>query len=107
MLLNYPALAVSLGIPNLQEHLRGFSRRKPTHSCTICDVRRACAALLVEQGYSYRAVLAVNFVAILRRSAILCAPMRNLRANNADYERVAAVIFGLHAPKVSSSLAFS
>jgi len=77
MLLNYPALAVSLSIPNLQEHLRGSSRRKPTRSRIICDVRRACAALLVEQGYPYRAVLAMNFVAILRRSAILCAPLQN------------------------------
>jgi hypothetical protein len=56
MLLNYPALAVSLGIPNLQEHLRGSSRRKPTRSRVVCDVRRACAALLVEQGYSYRTI---------------------------------------------------
>jgi hypothetical protein len=56
MLLDYAALSVALGIPNLQEHLRGSARRRPTRSRIICDVRRACAALLVEQGYAYRTV---------------------------------------------------
>jgi hypothetical protein len=98
MLLNYPALAITLNIPNLQEHVRGSSLRKPTRSRTICDVRRACAAFLVEQGYPYRAV---GYELRCHPSAV-CHFVRThaeLRANNADYERVAAVIFGLHAPK--------
>lgn len=56
MLLNYHALALALRIPNLNEHLRGSSRRAPTRSRVICDIRRACAALLVEQGYPYRTI---------------------------------------------------
>jgi hypothetical protein len=31
MLLNYPALAQALTIPNFQEHPRGSACRKPTH----------------------------------------------------------------------------
>lgn len=56
MLLDYHALALALHIPNLNEHLRGSSRRAPTRSRVICDIRRACAALLVEQGYPYRTI---------------------------------------------------
>lgn len=106
MLLNYPALAVSLGIPNLQEHLRGSSRRKSTRSRTICDVRRACAALLLEQGYPYRAV---GYELRCHPSAV-CHFVRThaeLRANNDDYERIAVLMFGLHAhPKGNFPLCF-
>ncbi|MBL7991263.1 MAG: hypothetical protein JNN25_07480 [Candidatus Kapabacteria bacterium] len=97
MLLNYPALAVSLGIPNLQEQLRGSSRRKPMLSRTICDVRRACAALLVEKRYPYRAV---RYELRCHPSAV-CHFVRThaeLLTSNADYERIVRVIFGLHAP---------
>lgn len=99
MLLNYSALAVSLGIPNLQEHLRGSSRRKPTRSRIICDVRRVCAALLVEQGYPYPGCTSYE---LRCHPSAVCHFVRthaDLLANNADYERAAAVIFDLHVPK--------
>jgi len=79
--------------------LRGSSRWKPTRSRTICDVRRACAALLVKQGYSYPGCPSYE---LRCHPSAVCHFVRThaeLLANNAAYERVAAVIFGLHASK--------
>jgi chromosomal replication initiation ATPase DnaA len=46
-MLNYPAIAQSLSIPDLEQRLKAKSR-----SPRIVDIRRALAALLTEQGYS-------------------------------------------------------
>lgn len=49
--LNYPILAQTLNIPDLERRLKAKSRARK-----LVDVRRALAALLTEQGWSVREV---------------------------------------------------
>lgn len=49
--LNYPILAQTLNIPDLERRLKAKSRARK-----LVDVRRALAALLTEHGWSVREV---------------------------------------------------
>jgi chromosomal replication initiation ATPase DnaA len=49
--LDYPTLARTLNIPDLERRLKAKSRSR-----RLVDVRRALSAILVEQGYSVREI---------------------------------------------------
>ncbi|MCU0426719.1 MAG: helix-turn-helix domain-containing protein [Candidatus Kapabacteria bacterium] len=52
-MLDYPKIAQSLNIPDLEQRLKAKSRAR-----RLVDVRRALSAILVEQGYSVREIAA-------------------------------------------------
>jgi chromosomal replication initiation ATPase DnaA len=49
--LNYPQIAQTLNIPDLEQRLKAKSRARK-----LVDIRRALSAILVEQGYSVREI---------------------------------------------------
>jgi chromosomal replication initiation ATPase DnaA len=50
-MLDYPQIAQSLNIPDLERRLKAKSRARK-----LVDIRRALSAILVEQGYSVREI---------------------------------------------------
>jgi hypothetical protein len=50
-MLNYPQIAQTLNIPDLERRLKAKSRAR-----RLVDIRRALSAILVEQGYTVREI---------------------------------------------------
>lgn len=50
-MLNYPKIAQTLNIPDLERRLKAKSRAR-----RLVDIRRALSAILIEQGWSVREI---------------------------------------------------